>query len=289
VLLDEMNDVRRWARARQEYAEKQGIKHVNLAIMEPDGPKHYKLSKEPGADFPQDERVVWQLLHRHLLPLAQGVVRRDDKHHPVAGEVAELQTGFIDLAAHQPETDLPALHLSHHPHAVADGGANADVRVLLAEGRQQGWEQVLAGDRTGGEEQFTGDRGFMAGYFPASLPVQVEYPLSVIVEFMARFGEHNSSPLPLEQGRVECLFEGLHTLAERRLRQLERLRRPGEAATRQPSRRSPDTAVAGLRVVRRPRQTSLTAAFATEDILSELVLDRPLDSFSSFLSMMSAG
>jgi len=26
--------------------EKQGIKHVNLAIMEPAGPKHYKLSKE---------------------------------------------------------------------------------------------------------------------------------------------------------------------------------------------------------------------------------------------------
>ena len=30
----------------KEYGEKQGIKHVNLAIMEPTGPKHYKLSKE---------------------------------------------------------------------------------------------------------------------------------------------------------------------------------------------------------------------------------------------------
>src|SRR5207302_11112769 len=29
----------------KEYGEKQGIKHVNLAIMEPDGPKLYKLSK----------------------------------------------------------------------------------------------------------------------------------------------------------------------------------------------------------------------------------------------------
>jgi hypothetical protein len=28
------------------YGEQQGIKHVNLAIMEPDGPKGYKLSKE---------------------------------------------------------------------------------------------------------------------------------------------------------------------------------------------------------------------------------------------------
>src|SRR5262249_29652139 len=30
----------------KEYGEMQGIKHVHLAIMEPDGPKRYKLSKE---------------------------------------------------------------------------------------------------------------------------------------------------------------------------------------------------------------------------------------------------
>jgi hypothetical protein len=30
----------------KDFAEKQGIKHVNLAIMEPAGPKRYKLSKE---------------------------------------------------------------------------------------------------------------------------------------------------------------------------------------------------------------------------------------------------
>ena len=30
----------------KDFGEKQGIKHVNLAIMEPTGPKHYKLSKE---------------------------------------------------------------------------------------------------------------------------------------------------------------------------------------------------------------------------------------------------
>jgi hypothetical protein len=30
----------------KEYGEKQGIKHVNLAIMEPAGPKNYQLSKE---------------------------------------------------------------------------------------------------------------------------------------------------------------------------------------------------------------------------------------------------
>jgi hypothetical protein len=30
----------------KEYGKKQKIEHVNLAIMEPDGPKHYKLSKD---------------------------------------------------------------------------------------------------------------------------------------------------------------------------------------------------------------------------------------------------
>jgi hypothetical protein len=30
----------------QDYGEKQGFKNFDLALMEPDGPKHYKLSKE---------------------------------------------------------------------------------------------------------------------------------------------------------------------------------------------------------------------------------------------------
>ena len=30
----------------KEYGEKQGLKHVNLAIMDPPGPKNYKLAKE---------------------------------------------------------------------------------------------------------------------------------------------------------------------------------------------------------------------------------------------------
>jgi hypothetical protein len=91
------------------------------------------------------------------------------------------------------------------------------VRVLLAEDRKQGWEQVLTGDRTRGEEQFTGDRDFMTGYFPVSLPVQVKYPLGVVVEQLSRFGEQNPTALPLEQGLAERFFEGLNALANRRL------------------------------------------------------------------------
>ena len=80
--------------------------------------------------------------------------------------------------------------------------------------RQQGWEEMFAGDRTGGQEQFAADRGFVAGDFPTGLTVKVENPLGVVVELLARLGEQNTTALPLEQGLAERLFEGLNTLAD---------------------------------------------------------------------------
>ena len=89
---------------------------------------------------------------------------------------------------------------------------------------------MLARNGAGGEQQLTGDRGFVAGDFPASLSVEVEYPLGVVVELLACIRKEDSTALPLEQGRAEHLFEGLHTLADRRLGQAQRLGGAGEAA-----------------------------------------------------------
>src|SRR6185437_816062 len=87
---------------------------------------------------------------------------------------------------------------------------------------------MFSGDRTGGEEQFTGDRDFVAGNLPASLPVKVEYPLGVIVEFLTRRAEQNSTTLALEQGGTERFFEDVDPLTDSRLGQVECLRRPGK-------------------------------------------------------------
>src|SRR5262249_42233901 len=160
---------------------------------------------------------------RHLLPLTQDVARRDDQHHAVAGEIAEGQMGVVRLAADEPEADLAPLHLSHYSHAVADGGTDADVRVLLAEVRERGGGQVFSGNRTGGEEQFTRDRGVEAGKGSAGLPVEVQDSLGEVVELQARLGEQHSTALPPEQGRAEYFFEGVDALAYRRLGQVERL------------------------------------------------------------------
>jgi hypothetical protein len=89
---------------------------------------------------------------------------------------------------------------------------------------------MLTWDGTASQEQFTADRGFVAGDFPTSLPVKVQNTLGVFVEPLARLGEQNTSALALEQGLVERFFENLNTLADRCLRQTECLRRSGEAA-----------------------------------------------------------
>jgi hypothetical protein len=53
----------------KKYGEEQGIKHVNLAVMEPDGPKSYNLSKE--AD-------VTVLLYKRLKVEANHVFRKGE-------------------------------------------------------------------------------------------------------------------------------------------------------------------------------------------------------------------
>jgi hypothetical protein len=104
------------------------------------------------------------------------------------------------------------------------------MRVLLAEDRKQGRKKVFSGDGTRSEEKFTGERGFVAGDFPASFPVEVENPLGVLVEFLTRSGKKNPATFPLEERFAEFLFESLNTLTDCCLTQVERLRRPGEVA-----------------------------------------------------------
>ena len=125
---------------------------------------------------------------------------------------------------------LAPLHLTHDRRAVADGGVNTDMRVLLPEDRQQSRQKMFAGDRTGGEQEITGDRGRMAGDLLPCLPAQVEYSLGELVEFLAHLGERDAAAPPLEQRRPEGRLQHLNALAHRRLRQAERLPRPGEVA-----------------------------------------------------------
>jgi hypothetical protein len=47
----------------KEFGERQRVKHVNLAIMEPDGPKHYKLSKEADVTVLLYKRLTVQANH----------------------------------------------------------------------------------------------------------------------------------------------------------------------------------------------------------------------------------
>jgi hypothetical protein len=104
-----------------------------------------------------------------------------------------------------------------------------DMRMPLPEDREQGWKKMLAGDRTGGDQQFTGDWRFVAGDLPPSLPIEVKYPLGVGIELLPRFGQQHPTGPAIEQALVECFFEGLNTLTDRCLRQAESFRRPGEA------------------------------------------------------------
>src|SRR6266446_9294882 len=127
----------------------------------------------------------------------------------------------VGLATHQSKADLATLHLGHHAHAVADGSTDLKVRVLPREDRKQGGKQMFAGDGTGGQEQFSGGRRGTTGNSAAGLPVECQDSLRVLIEFLPRLGEQNSTSLPLEYGGAERFLESLHALADRGLAKAE--------------------------------------------------------------------
>src|SRR5262249_56337969 len=116
------------------------------------------------------------------------MVRRDDQHHAVGRKVAERQMGVVGLATYQPEADFAAFHPGHHGHAVADSGTDSNLWMPLTESREEGWQQVLAGDRTGGEEQFTGGRRLTTPALPAAPPVLVPQFLVRVRSVLSRVG-----------------------------------------------------------------------------------------------------
>jgi hypothetical protein len=66
----------------KEFGEKQALKHVNLAIMEPDGPKHYKLAKEAEVTVVLYKRQKVQVNHA----FRRGALREED----LAGILADV-------------------------------------------------------------------------------------------------------------------------------------------------------------------------------------------------------
>jgi len=62
----------------KDFGEKQGLKNVHLAIMEPDGPKHYKLSKE--AD-------VTVLMYNRLKVRVNHAFKKGDLNEKSAGTI----------------------------------------------------------------------------------------------------------------------------------------------------------------------------------------------------------
>jgi hypothetical protein len=95
---------------------------------------------------------------------------------------------------------------------------NPKVPMRSAEAREQVWEQMLAGDGTGGEQQFTRHRCVLAGDFASSLSVKIKYALSEVVEFLTGVSQQYVTALAFEERCAKRLFERLNSLTHRSLR-----------------------------------------------------------------------
>jgi hypothetical protein len=113
----------------------------------------------------------------------------DDQDQLVAGKPAELQVGTAAPSADQPEVGSSSFDLAKDVVGVRHGHSDLDAGVSFVEDGQGRREQVLAGNGTGGEDEFThGFRG-APGHGGSGLGGQVGDPAGIFVEPAAGVGE----------------------------------------------------------------------------------------------------
>src|SRR5262245_50274228 len=100
---------------------------------------------------------------------------------------------------------------------VGDRRPNLNTGVALTETFQEPGEQVFAGGRARGQEQFSDDKGFQPSYLVSRGLVEGEDLTCQRVKSLARLGQLDSAAAPVEEGNGEFFFEGLDALANRGL------------------------------------------------------------------------
>jgi hypothetical protein len=189
---------------------------------------------QPRSRFPRDKRLSGEPAHGHGLLSGQGVALRDHENHPVGGEVANIQMAGVGLSAHQPNTHFAPLQLVDYARAVADGCPHADIRMQRTESREKGWQEAVAGNRTGGEGKFACNRSLAAGHFLVRFAVEVKDAAGILVQSATGVGQFDLSAGAAEQRHAEFAFECLDALADGSLRESEGAGGGGE--TRPPRR-----------------------------------------------------
>jgi len=105
----------------------------------------------------QDERLFAQLGQGDAPPPAPCMTGRDDEDHLIGGEVAIFQMRIVVLTSHQANVNASLFNVAQDRLRVGDGRAHLNLRIAIAEGQQQLWQEMFAGNGAGGQDQLAAD------------------------------------------------------------------------------------------------------------------------------------
>jgi len=153
-----------------------------------------------------------------------------DQHQFVLGERAKVEVRAVGLASNQSDWHATALELIEHGGTVDDACAHANFRVFPAKIGQDRRQDVLAGNRAGGQCQFARHGLFLsAGQVEVRFLVKVQDARGKRMEALAGLREHDPTLPATEQRRSQHSLQRADALADGGLADRERLGRGGEA------------------------------------------------------------
>ena len=166
------------------------------------------------------------------------MIRVHDEHQLVLVERELLDLGIVERTQ-EPDGDLLALDQLDHLLGVAGAHGHLHARVRLREAVEDRRQRVRRHDRRRAHGDVPGHAAAQLAEDEPALVHRLQGALRVGEERAARFRQAHASAAPHEQPGADVPLERVEPRRERRLRDVQRLRRSGHGPAPDDLRRAP--------------------------------------------------
>jgi hypothetical protein len=191
-------------------------------------PEHGVVVAGIGLARVEQQGLVGQVLQAHRRAVGEPVVAAHEQSLALLPHRAQLEVGVARRAAHDPEVDRAGTETGDDRIHRPDLGRHGDARIALAKLVQEPRRGVVARAGPVGDHDAPALAGPEARDAAPELVGVAEQQRPALEQVRAGLGESEFVRGAVQQLHAELLLEQAHLPAERRLRHVQPLRRPGE-------------------------------------------------------------
>ncbi len=179
--------------------------------------------------FPLDERFAGEPGNRDAVASRPGMVRRHGQHQFVLERFPVFETLVGGFGADDRHFDLPVDQPLQRLRGSRDLQHDVDAGVPVVKIADDARQDVAAGDGAGAHRQFAAQMPLEVVDRLHRLVAQLDDAPAVLVDDLAGRGRQHLAAQAVEQLVAELFLEQPHVLADRGLREQDRVGGPGEA------------------------------------------------------------